>query len=108
MQFFAHAIGVVPQRGTASYVLRKDKGTREALPPLTSQTAESHDKKWRGVNSQHVPKNKLRGEQLRKLFSPRIVPGLFMSACYPVTGGNSLTEELGILSRRAFRNVRGM
>ena len=108
MQFFAHALGVVPQRGAASYVLRKDKGTREALPPLTSQTAESHDQKWRGVNSQHVPKNKLRGEQLRKLFSPRIVYGLFVSVCYSDTDGNSLTEELGTLSKRAFRNVRGM
>ena len=45
MILFAHALGVVPQRGAASYVLRKDKSTREALPPLTSQTAESHDKK---------------------------------------------------------------
>ena len=45
MTLFAHALGVVPQRGAASYVLRKDKGTREALPPLTSQTAESHDQK---------------------------------------------------------------
>ena len=40
MTLFAHALGVVPQRGAASYVLRKDKSTREALPPLTSQTAE--------------------------------------------------------------------
>ena len=45
MTLFAHALGVVPQRGAASYVLRKDKGTREALPPLTSQTAESQDQK---------------------------------------------------------------
>ena len=45
MILFAHALGVVPQRGAASYVLRKDKGTREALPPLTSQTAESQDQK---------------------------------------------------------------
>ena len=45
MILFAHALGVVPQRGAASYVLRKDKSTREALPPLTSQTAESHDQK---------------------------------------------------------------
>ena len=52
--------------------------------------------------------NKMSQEQLQKLFSPRIVYGLFMSVCYPVTDGNSLTKELGTLSKRAFRNVRGM
>ena len=108
MTLFAHALGVVPQRGAASYVLRKDKGTREALPPLTSQKAERGDQKMARCDLPHVPEKQNAQEQPQKLFSPRILYELFMSACYQVTDGNSLTEELGILSRRAFRNVRGM
>ena len=74
MILFAHALGVVPQRGAASYVLRKDKGTREALRPLTSQTAERQVQKMaRCEISTCAETSKIRGEQPQKLFSPRTV-----------------------------------
>ena len=74
MTLFAHALGVVPQRGAASYVLRKDKGTREALPPLTSQTAESHDQKLaRREFSTCAEKQNTRGTASETVFTAHCV-----------------------------------
>ncbi len=78
MQFFAHALGVVPQRGAASYVLRKDKGTREALPPLTSQTAESQDQKLaRREFSTCAEKQNTRGTASETVFTAHCVRTIY-------------------------------